>query len=104
MWGMLADRVGRRPVLLVGLAGSAVAPLIFGLADSLAVALFARILDGCLDLICNSSFCMALNWDLPSRACLSRKVAWAYGFGRFAPCWSRVSSSLAVPRICDLHC
>ncbi|CAJ1348646.1 unnamed protein product, partial [Effrenium voratum] len=46
MWGMLADRVGRRPVLLVGLAGSAVAPLIFGLADSLAVALFARILDG----------------------------------------------------------
>ena len=46
MWGMLADRIGRRPVLLVGLAGSAVAPIIFGMAESLPVALSARLLDG----------------------------------------------------------
>ena len=45
-WGMLADRVGRRPVLLIGLAGSAVAPVIFGSAESLSVALAARLLDG----------------------------------------------------------
>ena len=45
-WGMLADRVGRRPVLLLGLAGSAVAPVIFGTAQSLSVALSARLLDG----------------------------------------------------------
>jgi MFS family permease len=41
MWGMLADKVGRRPVLLVGLTGSAVAPIIFGMAGSLPVALGA---------------------------------------------------------------
>ena len=29
-WGALADRFGRRVVLLVGLAGSAVAPLVCG--------------------------------------------------------------------------
>lgn len=46
MWGMLADKIGRRPVLLVGLAGSAVAPIIFGMAQSLPVALSARLLDG----------------------------------------------------------
>ena len=41
MWGMLADKVRRRPVLLVGLTGSAVAPIIFGMAGSLPVALGA---------------------------------------------------------------
>lgn len=46
MWGMLADKVGRRPVLLVGLTGSAVAPIIFGMAGSLPVALGARLMDG----------------------------------------------------------
>eukprot|EP00438_Fugacium_kawagutii_P027448 Skav208099 [mRNA] locus=scaffold1681:224923:240091:- [translate_table: standard] len=46
MWGMLADRFGRRPVLLIGLLGSAVAPIIFGMAESLPVALGARLMDG----------------------------------------------------------
>ncbi|WP_331072902.1 MFS transporter, partial [Longimicrobium sp.] len=34
-WGRLSDRVGRRPVLLVGIAGSALSYLAFGLAGSL---------------------------------------------------------------------
>jgi len=46
MWGMLADRFGRRPVLLVGLAGSAAASILMGLADSYPAALAARLLDG----------------------------------------------------------
>ena len=29
-WGRLADRVGRKPALLIGLAGSAVTPILFG--------------------------------------------------------------------------
>ena len=35
-WGRLSDRVGRRPVLLVGLAGSVVSYALFGWADGLA--------------------------------------------------------------------
>eukprot|EP00927_Polykrikos_kofoidii_P001899 TRINITY_DN10739_c0_g1_i3.p1 TRINITY_DN10739_c0_g1~~TRINITY_DN10739_c0_g1_i3.p1 ORF type:complete len:475 (+),score=41.65 TRINITY_DN10739_c0_g1_i3:49-1473(+) len=45
-WGWLSDRVGRRPVLLAGMVGSAVAPICFGMAQSLPMALAARILDG----------------------------------------------------------
>ena len=35
MWGALSDRVGRRPILLLGLAGSTVSYALFGLASSL---------------------------------------------------------------------
>ncbi len=47
-WGRLSDRVGRRPVILLGLAGSALAYTVFGLAGSLAVLFLARILSGSL--------------------------------------------------------
>src|SRR5690606_3640083 len=45
-WGRLSDRIGRRPVLLVGLFGSAASYLLFGLAGSLAGLFLARILAG----------------------------------------------------------
>lgn len=45
-WGQLSDRIGRRPVLLVGLFGSAISYLLFGLAGSLAMLFFARALAG----------------------------------------------------------
>ena len=45
-WGRLSDRIGRRPVLLVGLAGSVVSYLVFGLAASLAVLFLSRIISG----------------------------------------------------------
>ena len=48
VWGRLSDRVGRRPVILLGLAGSAIAYTVFGLAASLAVLFVARILSGSL--------------------------------------------------------
>ncbi len=41
LWGRISDRVGRKPILLVGLFGSAAAYLIFALSGSLA-ALFAH--------------------------------------------------------------
>ncbi|HEX8361737.1 MAG TPA: MFS transporter [Longimicrobium sp.] len=45
-WGRLSDRFGRRPVLLVGLFGSAVSYLLCGLAGSVATLLAARALGG----------------------------------------------------------
>ncbi len=46
LWGRVSDRFGRKPVLLVSLAGTAVGSLITGLAGGLAVLLVGRIIDG----------------------------------------------------------
>ena len=46
IWGRISDRFGRRPVLLVSLAGTAVGSLLTGLAGGLAVLLIGRIIDG----------------------------------------------------------
>ncbi len=46
IWGRISDRVGRRPVLLVTIAGSALGSLILGLAGSLLVLFVGRIVDG----------------------------------------------------------
>ncbi|KAL2167390.1 hypothetical protein VTG60DRAFT_1340 [Thermothelomyces hinnuleus] len=48
-WGRLSDKVGRKPVLLMGMAGTGLSVLIFGFAPSLPVALFARALGGFLN-------------------------------------------------------
>jgi DHA1 family tetracycline resistance protein-like MFS transporter len=45
-WGRVSDRVGRRPVLLLGLFGSAASYLAFGLAGSLPVLFAARAVNG----------------------------------------------------------
>src|SRR3954467_2596912 len=44
--GRLSDRIGRKPVLLFSLAGTAVASLVTGLAGSVAVLFIGRIIDG----------------------------------------------------------
>ena len=46
VWGRLSDRIGRRPIILAGLFGSAVSYFAFGLADSLAMLFAARIVAG----------------------------------------------------------
>ena len=48
MWGRLSDRVGRRPVLLVSLAGAVVAYIGLGLVDSLWMLFAARALGGAM--------------------------------------------------------
>jgi MFS transporter, DHA1 family, multidrug resistance protein len=48
IWGGLSDRIGRKPVLLIGILGYAVTMLWFGLADSLWMLFAARILSGVL--------------------------------------------------------
>lgn len=49
LWGKLSDKIGRKPVLLSGLVGTAISVLIFGFAPNLPVALLARALGGLLN-------------------------------------------------------
>ncbi len=46
VWGRLSDRRGRRPILLIGLAGSTVSYLVFAWADSLWVLFLSRVMAG----------------------------------------------------------
>jgi len=46
LWGRLSDRYGRRPMLLVGLAASAIAYILFGLANALWVLFLSRLVQG----------------------------------------------------------
>jgi multidrug resistance protein len=46
VWGRLSDRVGRKPVLVLSLAGTALGSLLTGLAGSLPLLFAGRIIDG----------------------------------------------------------
>lgn len=45
-WGAFADKVGRKPALLIGLGGSVIAPIMFGLGKTMPTIFAARALDG----------------------------------------------------------
>jgi multidrug resistance protein len=45
-WGRISDRIGRRPVLLGGLCGTALAYLLFAAADSMTLLFVSRLLAG----------------------------------------------------------
>ena len=45
-WGWLSDRIGRRPVFIITLAGSAFSYLMLGLADTVPALLLARMVGG----------------------------------------------------------
>lgn len=67
MWGRLSDRVGRRPVILVGLAASTVAYLLFAMAPSLAVLFLSRIVSGGLGATVNVSQAFLADVTAPER-------------------------------------
>ena len=46
IWGRFSDRYGRRPALMISVAGAAIGYIIFGLAGSLTVLFLSRILAG----------------------------------------------------------
>jgi len=48
-WSRLSDKVGRKPVLLCGLIGTAVSSLLFGVSRSLWALVFSRCLNGILN-------------------------------------------------------
>ena len=49
LWGGVSDRYGRKPIILVGLAGTALSSLVFGFASNFWVALGARVIGGLLN-------------------------------------------------------
>lgn len=55
VWGRISDRVGRKPVLLVSIAGSAASMLVFAMADSLPWLFAARAFAG----LCNANLSTA---------------------------------------------
>jgi MFS family permease len=48
-WGRMSDKVGRKPILITGLVGTAISMIVFGFAPSLPVAMMARALGGLLN-------------------------------------------------------
>jgi len=60
-WGRLSDRVGRKPVLLTGLAGTGISMLVFGFAKNFPLALLARALGGILNGYIFPN-CVQANW------------------------------------------
>lgn len=48
-WGRLSDRIGRKPVLIMGLIGTAMSMLVFGFSPNLTTAMIARALGGLLN-------------------------------------------------------
>jgi len=48
-WGTISDRYGRKPIVLIGLAGTALSSLVFGFATNFWVALAARVVGGLLN-------------------------------------------------------
>ncbi|KAL4880247.1 major facilitator superfamily domain-containing protein [Aspergillus karnatakaensis] len=48
-WGRMSDKIGRKPVLVMGLIGTAISMVVFGFAPNLATAMIARALGGLLN-------------------------------------------------------
>ena len=65
LWGSLSDRKGRRPVLMIGMAGSIISYLWLGFADSLWVIFAARAMNGLM--AGNISAAFAYMADVTSR-------------------------------------
>ncbi|KAI0242611.1 hypothetical protein L0F63_000276 [Massospora cicadina] len=48
-WGKLSDRVGRKPIVLMGLLGTAISMFLFGMSKSMPWAMVTRFMAGCLN-------------------------------------------------------
>jgi MFS family permease len=67
-WGRMSDRIGRKPVVLMGLSGTALSVLIFGFAPNIWVALAARAVGGFLNGSVHSPMCPPLAGRLTNPA------------------------------------
>ena len=82
IWGRISDRIGRRPVMLITIAGTSLALLALGLADSLFGLFVARLLGGLFS--ANISVATAYIGDLtegPERTRWMGLIGAAFGIG-----------------------
>ena len=81
-WGRLSDRIGRRPVILLGLASSAVSYLLFALAKDYWVLLASRVLAGGLGATVNVAQAYLADITPPAgRARAMGMIGMAFGLG-----------------------
>lgn len=75
LWGRWSDRIGRKPLIVIGLAGYVIAQTLFGLATSLGSLYAARILGGMLS-AATLPVSAAYVVDMTTREERSRGMAW----------------------------
>ncbi len=112
VWGRVSDRYGRRPALLVGLAASAVAYVIFGFAGSLWLLFVSRFVQGLgggttgvaqayvADSMAPHERAKALGW---LSAATSFGVIVGPALGSFAARWGESAPGLLAAGLCVLN-
>jgi len=83
LWGRLSDRYGRRPILIIGMAGACLSYLLLGFAPGLAWLLLSRMLSGFMAGNISAAMAYAADVSLPehrARALGTVGAAIAVGF------------------------
>ena len=109
IWGRVSDRYGRRPALLIGLSASALAYLIFALADAVWLLFLSRLIQGAgggttgvaqayvADTIPPEHRARALGW---LSAATSAGVMVGPAIGSSAAHWGRAAPGLVAAALC----
>jgi multidrug resistance protein len=112
VWGRFSDRYGRRPALLIGLLGSALAFLIFGLAHSIWMLFLSRIVQGAsggttgvaqayvADTVRPADRARALGW---LSAATSAGVMIGPAVGSLAAHWGQAAPGFVAAALCLLN-
>lgn len=105
LWGRLSDRVGRRPILLLGLAGSAVGYALFGAAGSLAMLFAGRVVAGIAGATVSTAQAYIADVTTPeNRAKGMGMIGAAFGLGFiFGPALGGVLAPLGPPLAAGLR-
>ena len=100
LWGRVSDRFGRRPVLLVSLAGTAVGSLLTGVAGGFVLLMVGRIVDGASGASVSVAQAAAADLSRPQdRARLFGLLGAAFGVGFVAGPALGALAALSGPRL-----
>ena len=102
IWGKVSDRVGRKPVLLVGLVGTVAGYMLMGLANTVLMLFVARLIDGISGANIGAAQAYLADISTPeNRAKAMGLLGAAFGLGFvFGPAlggWASVTFNYAAP-------